>query len=250
VNVSIYAIALGKRLGLTRNQLSELGTGALLHDLGKVKISLDVLHKDSSLTPQERALIEKHPVAGAKELIRTAGLSGLALRALIGCFEHHMKFDGSDGGYPRLRAPYQPHLVGRLVSIVDCFDAMTTKRVYRTHAMSRDKALSYMMSQSGSKFDPLLMRVFANMLGVYPIGTAVRLRSGRMAVVVSVSDDPAVCDRPVVRPITDEQGIQISRAVYPEIDLSKRTPAGDYPDEIVLALDAPAMGLDVSQYYA
>ncbi|MCB9464077.1 MAG: HD domain-containing protein [Candidatus Eisenbacteria bacterium] len=250
VNVSIYAIALGKRAGLTNLQLSELGTGALLHDLGKIKVPTDLIQKDGMLSDDETLVMRRHPMLGAKEIVQLGGFSPLALKAMVGCFEHHMHFDGSRGGYPELDAPYRPHVFGRLISVVDCFDALTTKRVYRNQAMRRDRALSYMMSESGTKFDPLLMRLFTNMIGIYPVGTTVRLASGRMAVVTQASDDPRFAHRPVVRPITDTSGIEVSGAAYEVVDLSLADASGAFPDEIVASLDAEAMGLDVSRYFA
>jgi hypothetical protein len=133
-----------------------------------------------------------------------------------------------------------------VVAIADAFDAMTTRRVYVKASTPRDKALSYMMSQASTKFDPVLMRLFANMIGVFPVGTAVRLTSGRLAVVMAVSKDPSLCHRPVVRPITDSNGIQRE---YPEEDLSQKGETGEYPDEVVSTVDADSLGLDISRYF-
>lgn len=250
VNVCVYAIALGKRLGLTNLQLSELGTGALLHDLGKVKVPTEIIQKEGSLSEREMAIMRAHPIHGAKEILQLGGFSPLALKAMVGCFEHHLHFDGSQGGYPVIRDDYQPHVFGRLISVVDCFDALTTKRIYRNQSMRRDRALSYMMSESGTKFDPILIRLFTNMIGIYPIGTTVRLGSGRMAVVVEASDDPRFVHRPVVRPITDTSGIELSGVTHDLLDLARENASGRFEDEIVAALDAEAMGLDVSRYFA
>jgi HD-GYP domain-containing protein (c-di-GMP phosphodiesterase class II) len=249
VNVSVYAISLGKRLGLSRPQLSDLGVGALLHDLGKVKIPTEVLHKKGALTQEDWTVIRRHPVEGAKEIIRVGGLSTLALRALIGCFEHHMNHDGSLGGYPNFRERYAPHLIGRIVGIADVFDAITTKRVYMNEPTPRDKALSFMLSQSGKKFDSVLLRIFVNMIGVYPIGTMVRLRSGRIAVVVATPKDPKLCHRPIVRPVSNEAGLQLDGVSYPDLDLSERGPDGRYADEIEDSIDPASIGTEASRYF-
>ena len=249
VNVAIYAIALGRRLGLTNVQLSELGTGALLHDLGKVKVPAEILRQDGSHSEDEKVLLQAHPLLGAREILQSGGFSPLALKAMICCFEHDLHFDGSPGGYPLLE-DYQPHVFGRLVAVVDCFDALTTRPVHRNQAMRRDSALCYMMSESGRKFDPILLRLFANLIGIYPIGTTVRLGSGRMAVVVEASDDPRLAHRPVVRPITGTSGIELDGVTHDLIDLSRPADDGRYPDEIVAALDADAIGLDVSPYFS
>ena len=164
---------------------------------------------------------------------------------MVASFEHHMNYNASKGGYPKVRNPYRPHVIGRIVAIADCFDAMTTKRIYVKKAMPRDKALSYMLSQAGSKFDPVLLRLFANMIGVYPVGTIVRLASGRLAVVIAPSEAPDQSHRPRVRPITDENGIERE---FPEIDLSAGV-EGTYPDEIVTPVDPETLGIDPSKYF-
>jgi HD-GYP domain-containing protein (c-di-GMP phosphodiesterase class II) len=246
VNVSIYSLALGKRVGMNRVQLADLGVAALFHDLGKIKVPLEILRKPSAFTPQEWDVMRRHPENGVKELVKMRGLSGLAFKSMVASFEHHLNYNQSRGGYPKLRETYRPHVIGRIVAIADCFDAMTTKRIYVKNAMPRDKALSYMLSQAGTKFDPVLMRLFANMIGVFPVGTAVRLKSGRLAVVVAASGDPTLCHRPRVRPITDQNGIQRE---FPELDLAVPDAGGDYPDEVMDTVDAESLGLDISRYF-
>jgi len=246
VNVCIYSLALGKRAGMNRVQLADLGVAALFHDLGKTKVPLEILRKTSTFEPEEWDVMRRHPEMGVKELVKMRGLSSLAFKSMVASFEHHLNYNQSRGGYPKLRESFRPHVIGRIVAIADVFDAMTTKRIYAKEAMPRDKALSYMMSQAGSKFDPVLMRLFANMIGVFPVGTAVRLASGPLAVVIAVPADPKLCHRPRVRPITDAQGIQRE---MPEIDLSAIGPGGAYPDEIVATVDPESLGIDISKYY-
>jgi HD-GYP domain-containing protein (c-di-GMP phosphodiesterase class II) len=246
VNVCIYSLSLGKRTGMNRVQLADLGVAALFHDLGKTKVPLEVLRKKGRFTPEEWDLMRRHPEDGVKELVRMRGLSGLAFKSMMASFEHHLNYNQAPGGYPKLSKPYRPHVIGRIVAIADCFDAMTTKRIYMEKATPRDKALSYMLSQAGAKFDPVLMKLFANMIGVFPVGTAVRLKSGRLGVVVATPEDPNLCHRPRVRPITDETGIQRE---FPEIDLSHRNPDGNYPDEIVSTVEPEELGLDISRYF-
>jgi HD-GYP domain-containing protein (c-di-GMP phosphodiesterase class II) len=246
VNVCIYSLALAKRAGFDRVQLADLGVAALFHDLGKTKVPLDILRKTTTFTPEEWDAMRCHPELGVKELVKMRGLSSLAFKSMVASFEHHLNYDPSRPGYPKLRKPYRPHVIGRIVAIADVFDAMTTKRVYSKEAMPRDKALSYMMSQAGTKFDPVLLRLFANMIGVFPVGTVVQLKSGRLGVVIAGPQDPKLCHRPRVRPITDETGITHE---FPEIDLSEMNLDGEYPDEIVDTVDPENLGLDISKYF-
>ena len=160
VNVCIYSLALGKRLGMNRSQLTELGVSALFHDMGKAKIPLEILNKDGALSPAEREVMKKHPHLGVKELLEMGEFSSLAFRSMVSAFEHHLFDDGSSKGYPKLRGPYRQHLVGRIVAIADVFDAMITTRAYSKRPPTRDQALSDLMSQAGIQFDPVLMRLF------------------------------------------------------------------------------------------
>lgn len=246
VNVCIYSLALGKRIGMNRVQLADLGVAALFHDLGKVKVPLEVLRKKGRFTPEEWDVMRRHPEDGVKELVRMRGLSSLAFKSMMASYEHHLNYNEARGQYPKLRKPYRPHVIGRIVAIADCFDAMTTKRVYMEKATPRDKALSYMMSQAGAKFDPVLIRVFANIIGVFPVGTLVRLKSGRLGVVVATPENPGLCHRPRVRPITDEHGIQRD---LPEMDLSLPAVDGTYPDEIQSTMEPDSLGIDISKYF-
>jgi len=246
VNVCIYSLALGKRLGMTRAQLSELGVAALLHDIGKTKIPIEILHKSGAFSAEDMEVMKQHPELGVRELVKMRGLSSLAFKSMVASFEHHLNYDPSLVGYPRMRDPFRPHVIGRMVAIADCFDAMTTKRCYTPRAVTRDKALAFMLSQGGKKFDPVLVKIFANLVGVFPVGTLVRLRSGRLAVVVAAAEDPTLCHRPRVRPITNAVGIEMDQ---PEIDLAVPGPDGAVRDEILSAVDEESASVDSAKYF-
>jgi len=247
VNVCIYSLALGKRVGLSRPQLSELGVAALLHDIGKTKVPIEILRKKGMLSREELEVMKQHPELGVRELMRMRGLSSLAFKAMVAAFEHHLNYDPKLAGYPSLRRPMKPHVIGRVVAIADCFDAMTTKRCYAPRAVTREKALAFMLNQGGQKFDPILIKVFANLVGVFPVGTLVRLKSGRLAVVTAAAEDPKLCHRPRVRPITNTQGLEVEQ---PEIDLAMAGPEGRIPDEIVTAVDEESLGIDTARYFS
>ncbi len=227
VNVCVLSIALGKRLGLPRERLAELGVAALFHDLGKAHVPPEILRKKGAFTPEERAIVERHPLTGARELLRMMGLTPLAHAALLGCFEHHLWFDGASG-YPRVSSGHRPSLFGRIVAIADCFDALSTKRVYMKERPPRADALAYLLGQGESKFDPRLLRLFVNMVGVYPIGSEVQLASGRTAIVKRIPEDASLSFHPIV--------VTLPPGPIGELDLSERGVDGRYVDEITSAL--------------
>lgn len=182
VNVSVYSIAIGERLGLRPERVSELGFGALFHDIGKAKLPRSLIDKPDELDEDDWRLMRRHPALGARTLLsmhRT--LDARLARAASIAFEHHLGLDGS--GYPELDPPRPQELFSRICAIADAFDAMTSGRVYAKRAMAPDEALRRMVQRSGSSFDPLLLRIFIGTAGIFPIGTAVLLDSGERAVV-------------------------------------------------------------------
>lgn len=182
VNVSIYSLAIGGRLGLGPERLAELGFGALFHDLGKARLPRELIDKPDEFTEDDWRLMRRHPALGAKELLAMRHtLDAQLARAISIAFEHHLGFDGS--GYPKLNPPRRQELFSRICAVADAFDAMTSGRVYAKRAMSPDEALRRMVQRAGTAFDPLLLRVFINAAGIFPIGTAVRLETGERAVV-------------------------------------------------------------------
>jgi len=165
-------------------------------------------------------LMRRHPVLGAEALLALRRPLDPALaRAITVAFEHHLGFDGS--GYPLLSPPRRQDLFSRVCAVADAFDAMTSGRVYAKRPMSPDEALRRMTQRAGTAFDPLLLRVFINAAGIFPIGTAVLLDSGERAVVrrngadllipetVVVAEDggarPGSTRRPVRRTLDPEE---------------------------------------------
>jgi putative nucleotidyltransferase with HDIG domain len=144
------ALALGDRLGMTRASLLELELAALLHDLGKLAVPAEILSKPAPLDPEEREIVERHPVAGAEILRRIPGLEPVATIVRY----HHERWDGQ--GYPDgLRGERIP-LASRVVAVCDGFHAMTTDRPYRT-AVGREVALRELRDHAGSQFDPRMV---------------------------------------------------------------------------------------------
>ena len=247
VNVCVLSLALGRRMGLGKPMLAQLGMSSLFHDMGKHRIPVEVLNKPGEFTEPEWEIIRSHPVEGVKSLVKMKGADELAARVVTGSFEHHMGYDHS--GYPKLNKPRTLSLYGRIISLADCYDAMTSKRVYNRTAIPPDRALKFMLNKSGKAFDPVLIKVFVNTVGIFPISTLVMLDTGELAVVTAASADPAMGDRPRVRLISGKNGVELV-GDGEELELTDKNPGGsEFSRNIDRILDPEAYGIDVSQYF-
>jgi len=196
VNVAMLSMCLGRRINLSRRSLTSLGICALFHDLGKIEIPNEVLHKRDKLDDGELKLIEEHSLNSARLLLRLKASPDSKARILVPLFEHHLKYDLS--GYPRADWKNPLTLFGKIISIADKYDTLTSSRAYRKPLISPDRALGYMFDRAGKDYDPILIKVFINILGLYPVGTLLRLDTGELALVVSspsrdYSKRPLVC---------------------------------------------------------
>ena len=196
VNVSIYSIALGQRVGIPKKHLSHLGMAGLFHDIGKISIPREVLNKTDKLSAQEWAMIRSHPVVGAEMVIRLKEWGELSARLIDAAFEHHLKYDLT--GYPKLARKRNITLFGKIIAISDFYDALVRPRVYRQFPYVSEKILGLMLERAGKDFDPALVKVFINMIGIFPLGTLVLLNTNEMGIVVQTQEDPDLIDRPKV----------------------------------------------------
>jgi putative nucleotidyltransferase with HDIG domain len=241
VNVSILSIALGQRLGLNRKILTELGMVALFHDIGKMDIPYEVLNKPSNFTDEEWKIIRKHPVWGVRALLKLKKLDPLTIRSAVVSFEHHMNFDLS--GYPRTSKNFELDFFGRIVSLADQYDAMTSSRVYSRIPMAPDKALSIMMERSGSQLDPLLFKFFINMVGVFPIGTVVMLSTKELGLVCE--SNQLFPSRPRVMIIIDQKGSRVKGHV---VDLTEKNDQDAFVRSITRTMDPNKYKINLAEY--
>lgn len=245
VNVCILAISLGKKLGLDRNELVDLGLAAFFHDFGKLDIPKQILLKPGKLDAEERKEIEKHTFYGAIKLIKIRQSSYLPVKALNVAMEHH--YGENSRGYPNYTKKKSINLYSKIVKIVDVFDAITTPRPYRDHDYTRDEALSFMLQRSGTDFDPLILKVFINMVGIYPVGSLVLLSSGEIGIVFETNPDPAARFQPKVKIITDSGGKKTDGAA---IDLTETNPSANRPARfIVKTLNPESYGVRIADYF-
>ena len=244
VNVSILAIALGQRLGLSKKMLGDLGVAAILHDLGKAAVPTWVLNKAGRLTHDEWKILNDHPIQGVKMIAKMRGLNELALRAMIVSFQHHLNVDKS--GYPLLEGCEEQCLFSRIVAAVDCFDAMTAHRAYRRNAFTPYEALHMMITENVDKFDPLVLKAFINTIGMYPAGTVALLDTNEIGVVVEPS--PHDIFRPKVKIVRDRDRKVVNGDV---LDLNARDEeSGAYRASIVSALNPDEYDINVADALA
>jgi len=246
VNVCIFSVALGKKLGFDKHQLYELGLGALMHDVGKVKMPWELINKAGPLTDEEFGTLKEHPTEGLLTLFGMRGLAELPLRAMLVAYEHHMKIDQT--GYPRSVRPRTPSLFGKIVAVADGFDAATTKRSYQAQPWPADQVLREMRDNTARGFDPLIVKAFISMTGIYPVGSLVILDSYELAVVVAPSTLPDAMHQPVVKIIHDAMGIP--HDVPPVLDLTHQDPATGAPlRTIIKTTDPERYGIHVGDYF-
>ncbi|HOF83108.1 MAG: HD-GYP domain-containing protein [Acidobacteria bacterium] len=245
VNVCILSMALGRRLGLSNRELMELGIGAFLHDLGKIEIPDAILNKPAALTPEEKKLMDQHARFGAAHLLRIQGDRGFSGRALSIAFEHHYK--ANKDNWPSYRKKDTINLFSRIVKITDYFDAITTKRVYRPRAFTREEALNIMIQNKDEEFDPLVFKVFVEMIGIFPIGSLVVLDTGEIGIVTEANPHASMAQRPLVKLIADPTGRKIDGEVVDLMDVNPRTRR--FARTIVKTLDPEKYGIRVADYF-
>lgn len=188
LNVTILSMCLGQRIGLSKKLLETLSLSALFHDLGKIDVPKNVLNKPGKLSDHEFKEMRNHSIYSVRQIILLKASEQRKAEMMLPPFEHHLKFDLS--GYPQTPRKKPISLFGRIICIADVFDALTAKRVYRSLPFSPDRALSIMMEGSAKDFDPLLLKVFINMIGMYPIGTLLKLDSDEMGLVAKYGSEP------------------------------------------------------------
>ena len=245
VNVSLLSIALANRAGYPKVELADLGLAALFHDMGKSTIPMEVLNKPGEFTEDDWLAMRNHPTEGVLILSEMRGITNLPGRMAAASFEHHMNLDFS--GYPKLTVPWTLSLTGRILTIADCYDAMTSSRVYRREPMSPSKVLNMMLSKSGKAFDAVLLKLFVNCVGIIPIGSLVMLETSELAVVLKPAADKANAERPFVRVITDPQGNSIDHGR--EVDLTEKDETGDFRHDIIRLIDNTEYKFDTSRYF-
>ncbi|MGR5211146.1 HD-GYP domain-containing protein [Vibrio rotiferianus] len=191
VNVACLLVSFGKHLGLDKETLKQLAIGGIIHDVGKIKVNDEILHKPARLTPEEFEHMKLHQVFAGEIIVGVKGLSAVSRDV---CLMHHEKLDGN--GYPRGLKGEQIPKHGRMSGIVDIYDALTADRVYKK-GMSSAEAFKILLSLTPTHLDADLVYKFINCIGVYPVGSLVQLSDGRVGIVWTSSQSQPL--KPIVK---------------------------------------------------
>lgn len=178
VAVCALMIALSRQLGLTDDETREAGLAGLLHDIGKMAVPTEILNKPGRLTDEEFVSVKEHPSAGHAMLLESKGVGAIALDV---CLHHHEKMDGS--GYPKGLKGEQISLYAKMGAVCDVYDAITSNRPYKS-GWCPAESLKKMSEWSRGHFDEQVFQAFVRSIGIYPVGTLVKLQSGRLGVVI------------------------------------------------------------------
>jgi HD-GYP domain-containing protein (c-di-GMP phosphodiesterase class II) len=245
VNVTIYAIALGYRLGFPNRLLVDLGLAALFHDIGESRFTWSGGTGDQNLTEEQGEEVRRHPTLGAKIMLASVGSDRRTLGRLIpGIFEHHLRYDFS--GFPDVKQKRSISLVGRIISLADFYDLAARPYGKNRFPCFSDRLLRVILDRSGRDFDPVLARYFVRALGLFPVGTLCRLSTGELGVVCSAMEEGTTGDRPWVR-ILVPAGERYRRGDMVNLESLDET-TGRYRRIIAEVLDPNDLGIDVADY--
>ena len=237
VSVCTLMVAFARSLDLPADAQRQAGIGGLLHDVGKMKVPDAVLNKPGRLTPEEFDLIKKHPGDGHAALLEIPGIGPVPLDITR---HHHERLDGT--GYPDALAGDQISVMARMAAIVDVYDAISADRCYHK-GMPPAEALRKMWEWSNNHFDQGLLQAFMRCVGIYPVGSLVRLESGRLGVVVEQNEGHLLAPRVKVF-----FSIKSNGYIRPEVvDLSRKLGHGG--GDKIIAPESPAKwGVDPMRF--
>lgn len=235
--VSALCISFAQSMNFDGAKIKGLGIGGLLHDIGKVKIPKGILNKPGPLTQGEFEIMKQHVHYGNEVLQQTTRLDECSICVTA---HHHERLDGT--GYPQGLRGDQISLFGQISAIVDIYDALTSERCYKA-PMAPTAALRKVFEWSGAYLNRALVEKFVTHIGIYPVGSVVRLRSGAIGVVVRHGEKDLL--HPVVRIVFDWRQQRAQEA--PQVDLSQTVPGSD-ANEIVGCESSERLKIDPLQY--
>ena len=205
-NTCVLSIVLGKALKVDRLALVDLGTSALFADIGFALLPKELTEREGELTDEERVEVKDAMVRQIRSIMGSGEINNSIIRRVIVAYEHHLPFVDAEGQRK------QTHAFSRIVSVADAFDALTTRRSWR-EGYTPDEALRILLQESGTRFDPMVVKVLVNLMGLYPLGTAVKLATGEIGLVYHNSNTPDLFEKPWVKIIQSPDGAQVRGTV-------------------------------------
>ena len=227
LDVGILAMIMGDRIGLNKKGIANLGTSGILHDIGKIKIPKELIDKPAKLTEKEWETVRRHAAYGVIEILKAKGLDGMGLVSMVVALQHHWNYDRT--GYPVQEKTNKHILFARIVRICDAYDAMITARPYQQIPHLPHFALRVIWAHKNTYFDPILVKVLIQIVGIYPVGSCLELNSGEIGLVIR--QNPGYLDLPIVKIVVDkthkkkdgktidlpqEKRLKIIRPIYPQ----------------------------------
>jgi HD-GYP domain-containing protein (c-di-GMP phosphodiesterase class II) len=235
IGCSIWALVLGRQIGLPRHDIHSLAIGTLLFDIGKTKIPKSLLNKKTDLSPEERELVKRHVDDGIEAVSQTNGVSPDILDIIK---YHHERLDGS--GYPYKLSGKDIPIMARIAAIVDCYDAMTSERHW-VQASSPSMVVRKLYAWRGKLFQSELIEAFIQAVGLYPSGTIVKLSTGEIGIVTEESQSQRLY--PKLLMLLDENRTPFPRGLY--LDLAKvRENAAGKKINIIKSLEPGIHGIN------
>ena len=237
VNTSILAISLAAFLSLEKTQIASLGIAAMLHDIGKVRIPPEIINKTENLTDEEYEIVKRHPIEGA---LIISDIPGITKIAMVAAFEHHQH--GGVQGYPHLEGIIQQHLFSQIISLADAYEVLTATQLYYNVQMPPDHIIRILAKKRGNNFNSVLVKAFINMIGIFPVGTVLKLSNGEIGLVLHQTSDLL---RPRVLLLTEFDGSE--KESGEEISLLE-TMDGKYKRDVAGTINPHTAKIDLKLY--
>ena len=243
-NVCVLSVALGQGLGLDKELLSNLGLAGLLHDIGMVELGKRAGDGAPSREVSDEEFLRRHPVIGARRILKGQGVTDSGIRCAMVAYEHHLRQDGS--GHPAGSEGRDLSLLGRIVAVTDFYDTITTPNEDGKPTFTPEEALRLMGNEGGEVLSSLLVKAFVNTVGIYPLGTVVKLDTHEVGIVHRKPTNLRDLSRPVVKIIQDTRGRSVSARI---VDLNEKDRERQrYKRTIIEAIPAYAFFEDLQTF--
>jgi HD-GYP domain-containing protein (c-di-GMP phosphodiesterase class II) len=238
INVCILCLALGRHLHLSRDDLQQIGIGALLHDAGKMKLPPHILNKPGRVTEEEFNEIKKHPLNTLEVLEKTEGIPDASMKMAL---QHHERYNGK--GYPFGLAAHQISQFGQIAAITDVYDAITSDRCYK-RGIPPHEGIRKIYAWAKSDFNPILVERFIQCIGIYPTGTLVQLDTKEVGIVYSINREKIL--RPKVLLLFKDDKWRYSKPLL--VDLMENPEGHPFQRSIIKPLDPRQWNISIEKY--